>query len=98
MHLTEVAMAAAITVSVAGVSYVALNTDGARRTATTVADHATCHSVDVAIAGYVAQHGTEPTRISQLRSWVEGDISAYRIVKGRAAGPGCQRVPPEAVP
>ena len=37
MHLSEVAMAAAITVSIAGVSYAALNTEGIQQTATTVA-------------------------------------------------------------
>ena len=89
MHLSEVAMAAAITVSIAGVSYAALNTDGIRSTATTVADRASCRAVDQAIAGYAAQHGNAPATVVQLRSWVKGDISAYRIVQGRAAGPGC---------
>ncbi len=89
MHLSEVAMAAAITVSIAGVSYAALNTEGIRETAETVAGQASCRTVDEAIAGYVAQHGTAPTAIPQLQPWVRGDISAYRIVAGRAAGPGC---------
>ena len=89
MHLSEVAMAAAITVSIAGVSYAALNTEGIRGTATTVADRASCRAVDQAITGYAAQHGSTPTTIAQVRSWVKGDISAYRIVQGRAAGPGC---------
>lgn len=89
MHVSEVAMAAAITVSIAGVSYAALNTDGVRRTAETVASQASCRTVDAAIVGYVAQHGSPPTTVKQLGPWVDGDISAYRIVRGRAAGPGC---------
>jgi hypothetical protein len=89
VHLSEVAMAAAITVSIAGVSYAALNTDRIRSTAETVAGQASCRTVDQAILGYVAQHGTAPTTIRQIQPWVQGDISAYRIVKGRAAGPGC---------
>ena len=89
MHLSEVAMAAAITVSIAGVSYAAMNTDGIRSTAQTVAERASCRTVDEAILGYVAQHGATPTTVRQLRPWVTGDISAYRIVRGRAAGPGC---------
>lgn len=89
MHLSEVAMAAAITVSIAGVSYAALNTTTIKNSATTVANTASCRTVDEAIVGYVAQHGTAPTAIKQLRTWVKGDISAYRIVKGQAAGPGC---------
>jgi hypothetical protein len=82
-------MAAAITVSVAGVCYTALNTNGIRSTATTIADQVSCRAVDEAIIGYVAQHGAAPTGIRQLRPWVTGDISAYRIVGGRAGGPGC---------
>jgi len=89
VHLSEVAMAAAVTMSVAGVSYAALNSDSIRSTATTVAEKASCRAVDEAIVGYVAQHAAAPTAIRQLRPWVTGDISAYRIVKGRAAGPGC---------
>ena len=89
MHLSEVAMTAAITVSIAGVSYAALNTDGVRSTATTVAQQASCRSVDQAIVGYLAEHGTAPIEIKQLQPLVKGDISAYRIVQGRAVGPGC---------
>jgi hypothetical protein len=66
-----------------------LNTESIRGTAETVARQASCRTVDEAIAGYTAQHGTAPTRIKQLQPWVRGDISAYRIVQGRAAGPGC---------
>ncbi|MFB9360615.1 hypothetical protein [Actinoplanes nipponensis] len=66
-----------------------MNTDGARGSAETVASQVSCRTVDQAIVGYVAQHGTAPTAVTQLRPWVRGDISAYRIVDGRAAGPGC---------
>ncbi len=89
MHLSEVAMTAAITVSIVGVSYAALNMDKVRGTADAVASRASCRAVDEAIVGYVARHDTGPTTIEQLRPWVRGDISAYRIVRGRAAGPGC---------
>ena len=89
MHLSEVAMVAAITVSIAGVSYAALNKDAVRSTAATVASQASCRAVDEAIVGYLAQHNTAPNAIGQLQPWVRGDISAYRIIKGRAAGPGC---------
>ena len=89
MHLSEVAMAAAVTMSIAGVSYAALNTGSVRGAAETVADQASCRTVDEAIVGYVARHTTTPTTITQLQPWVRGDISAYRIVAGRAAGPGC---------
>lgn len=89
MNLSEVAMAAAITVSTVGLAYVALSPDDLGGTAQQVADQASCRTVDTAIAAYLAQQDAAPTTIEQLRSWVRGDISAYRIVDGRAAGPGC---------
>jgi hypothetical protein len=82
-------MAAAITMSIAGVSYAVANTGSLREAATTVAHQASCRAVDEAIVGYAALHDRTPTTIAQLRPWVRGDISAYRIVRGRAAGPGC---------
>jgi hypothetical protein len=82
-------MAAAITVSIAGVSYAAFNPTSMVSTAQHTADRATCRTVDEAIVGYVAMNGTSPTSITQLTTYVLGDISAYRIDRGRAAGPGC---------
>ncbi|MEV6597720.1 hypothetical protein AB0M36_12725 [Actinoplanes sp. NPDC051346] len=89
MKLSEVAMTAAITVSIAGVSYATLNTTTATRTATKVAQQASCRTVDAAIVAYQAKNQAAPTRIAQLKHFVNGDVSAYRIVKGQAAGPGC---------
>ena len=89
MNLSEVAMAAAITVSVAGISYAALNTDSLTASTRTVADTATCRAVDQAIVAYVAERDTTPTAVGQIQPWVKGDVSQYRIVKGVAAGPGC---------
>lgn len=82
-------MAAAITTSVAGVSYVALNPTAIEHTAQMTADKATCRTVDEAIVAFVATNDTQPKTITQLTSYVKGDITAYRIVHGVAAGPGC---------
>jgi uncharacterized protein YijF (DUF1287 family) len=82
-------MAAAITVSVVGVSYAAFNTDALTERAQTVADAASCHTVDDAIVAYVAVHSDEPRSIADLQPYVRGDISAWRIENGIAAGPGC---------
>jgi hypothetical protein len=89
VNLSEVAMAAAITLSVAGVSYAALNTDSLTASTRTVADTATCRAVDQAIVAYVAEHNATPTTAGQIQPWVKGDVSQYRIVKGVATGPGC---------
>jgi hypothetical protein len=89
VNLSEVAMAAAITVSVAGVSYATFNVDAVTGSAREVADRATCRAVYQAIVGYVAQNGTAPKTIEQVEPWVRGDITAYRIVGGDPTGPGC---------
>ncbi|PRY33271.1 hypothetical protein [Pseudosporangium ferrugineum] len=90
MNLSEVAMAAAITVSISGVSYAAFHTDTLTGTTLKVAQQVTCRTVDEAIVAYAAEHGGTPARIGQLRAYVKGDISAYRIVRGQATGPGCR--------
>ena len=91
MNLNEAVMAAAITVSIAGVSYAALGTGVLKDQAETVAGEAGCRAVNQAILGYIAQHDNAPKTITDLKPYLQGDISAYRIVKGAAAGPGCTR-------
>jgi hypothetical protein len=74
---------------IAGASYTALNPDRAVKQAQEVAATASCRTVDAAITAYVAIHDEPPTRIADLVGYVKGDIAAYRIVDGVAAGPGC---------
>jgi hypothetical protein len=78
-----------VTLGASGASYSALNPQGMEAQARLVADSATCRTVDTAIVGFIAMNGTDPTSIAQLRPYVKGDISRYRIVDGMAAGPGC---------
>ncbi|BFU44459.1 hypothetical protein KRMM14A1004_26960 [Krasilnikovia sp. MM14-A1004] len=87
--MTELAMAAAITVGVGGASYAAMDVQGLTRSAEAVAERATCRAVDEAIVAYYAQEGKVAQRLAELQPFVQGDISAYRIRDGRAAGPGC---------
>jgi len=89
VSLSEVAMAAAITMSIGGVTYAALNTDAVTQPARTVASAADCRAVDAAIAAYVAERDELPANLDDIRPYILGDISAYRIVDGLAAGPGC---------
>jgi hypothetical protein len=85
-------MAAAITISLGGVSYAAFNTDTLTEKARTVAAQADCRAVDTAIVGYLAENDAMPQQITDIERYVHGDISAYRIVDGLAAGPGCEPV------
>jgi hypothetical protein len=67
-----------------------MNPDRAEKHAREVASQATCRTVDTAIVAYVAVHDEAPKRIADLTDFVDGDITAYRIVDGLAAGPGCR--------
>lgn len=82
-------MTSALTVSIAGMSYVAWSPAKVESRVQEVADQATCRAVDTAILGYVMNNDVAPTSIGQLTDYVRGDISRYRIVGGLAAGPGC---------
>ncbi|MEV6347918.1 hypothetical protein [Actinoplanes sp. NPDC051851] len=87
--MIEMAMAAAVTVSLSGLSYAALKPDTLVSEAEIVADRATCRTVDSAIVAFVGVNGVEPTAVAQLASYVKGDISRYSVIGGVAAGPGC---------
>ena len=89
MRLLELVVASCITVSVAGASYAALKPDQLEARARAVAAKADCRAVDTAIVAYVTLHDRDPAAIADLDGLLKGDISAYRIVDGTAAGPGC---------
>ena len=89
MHIASVAVTAVVTFSVVGASYAVLSPSRTEQQARLVADRATCRAVESAIVAYVAQHDTDPVSITQLAGLLDGDISRYRLVRGRAAGPGC---------
>lgn len=89
MRLIHIPVAAAVTLSVAAASYSQLDARAAERQARDVADKATCRTVDSAILAYLGIHGDAPKSVTQLTTYVKGDISAYRIVHGEATGPGC---------
>ena len=89
MQINEAVVAAVVTISIAGVSYAAFNSGSLIRRADVVATAADCRAVDAAIVAYEARHGAAPAFVDQLKPYVRGDVSAYRIVRGQAAGPGC---------
>ncbi|MEU8239599.1 hypothetical protein AB0C07_15255 [Actinoplanes missouriensis] len=89
MRLMETVVTAALTVSVAGVSYAAFIPEKLESDVRVVAEAATCRTVDTAIVGYLSVNGVAPTSTAQLAGWVKGDISAYSIDNGVAVGPGC---------
>ncbi|WP_236030282.1 hypothetical protein [Paractinoplanes lichenicola] len=82
-------MTAAVTLSIAGFSYSQFDARELERKAQVVADKATCRAVNSAIVAYVGINGNDPKAITDLNGYLDGDISSYRVVRGRAAGPGC---------
>ncbi len=82
-------MATALTMSIAGVSYAALNSSALTDRARSVADAATCRTVESAVVAYIAQYDVGPRSIEDLQPYVQGDISKYRLQGGLPAGPGC---------
>jgi hypothetical protein len=89
VHVSHIVVAATVTLSVSAVCYSQFDSRQAEQQARVVADKATCRSVDSAILAYVGVHGDGPTTITQIAGYLDGDVTAYRIVGGRAAGPGC---------
>jgi len=89
VRIIELLTASVVTVSVAGISYAACSPDEVKARTQAVADQASCQAVDAAIVGYLSVHDQAPTSIADLAGYVKGDISAYRVVDGVAAGPGC---------
>jgi hypothetical protein len=50
--------------------------------------------VDDAIVAYLAARDVPTRTIADLGPYIRGDISAYRIEQGLAAGPGCRPLSP----
>jgi hypothetical protein len=89
VQLIRLVVASCVTLSVVSASYSALKPDRLEAQARVVAARADCRAVDEAIVAYVTLHDRDPKTVRDLAGLVKGDISAYRIVGGTAAGPGC---------
>jgi hypothetical protein len=84
-------MATALTVSIAGVSYAAFNSGALTDRAQTVADKATCRTLESAVVAYIAEHDAGPRTIADVKPYVQGDITKYRLQGGLPVGPGCDK-------
>lgn len=89
MKLIEVALTLAVTLGAAAAGVTAMDPARLQDAAEVAASAATCRSVDNAIAAYIAEQDVLPTRLFEIQRYVRGDISAYRIDRGHAVGPGC---------
>lgn len=89
MKLTEVAITLAVTLGVAAAALTAMDPARLQDEAEVTVSAATCRSIDNAISAYIAEQNVVPTQLSEIRKYVRGDISAYRIDRGNAVGPGC---------
>lgn len=89
MNFTETAIVTAITLSAAGVAFAVMDPAALTHRAEVTAVKASCRAVEQAVLAYADQRATPPTVIADVRPYVHGDISDYRLVDGLVVGPGC---------
>ena len=89
MTLMEMTMASVITLGTVASAVVSVDAPALTRRAETAAAQGTCRAVDTAIVAFYTERHVVPTTLRDVQPYVSGDISRYRIVAGRASGPGC---------
>jgi type II secretory pathway pseudopilin PulG len=87
--LTEITMTAVVTLGTVASAAVSVNMPALTRQSEATADQVTCRAVDTAIMAYYTEQQALPTVIADVTPYLQGDVSAYRVVSGRADGPGC---------
>ncbi len=92
MSLMEITVASVITLGTVASATLTVDTPALTRRAESAAAQATCRAVDTAILAFYSERQVLPTTQRDLQPYVTGDISRYRIVAGRAAGPGCDEL------
>lgn len=92
VKLTEFAVSLVVTTGAAAAMSVALDLPALASGTTATAQRVGCRAVETALAAYLAEHDAPPARTADLRPYLAGDVSGYRIVPGppaAVAGPGC---------
>jgi hypothetical protein len=89
MRLTEVVMSMGVALGGLAAAVHVLDLPVLSQRSERVATTASCRAVNLAILAYASRTDTVPTHVEQVRPWVTGDVSAYRLVDGVATGPGC---------
>ncbi len=92
MTLMEMTMASVITLGTVASATISVDAPALTRRAETAAAQATCRAVDTAILAFYTDRQVLPTTQRDVQPYVKGDISRYRIIAGRAAGPGCDEL------
>jgi hypothetical protein len=83
-------MVATITLGTVASAAVTMDIPAMTRQAQSAVDQVNCRQVDTAILAYVAERQKQPVSVADVQPYVQGDISAYRILRGRVTGPGCR--------
>jgi hypothetical protein len=90
VNITEMAMVAAITLSTAAIAAVSMDVPTLTRQADSTVAQANCRAVNTAIVAYFSEQQVMPTQLNDVKPYVHGDITAYRILGDKAVGPGCE--------
>jgi hypothetical protein len=85
-------MVATITLGTVASAAMTMDIPAMSRQAEATVARANCRSVDTAILAYLTDRQKLPTSLTDVQPYVQGDIAAYRIVDGKATGPGCDEL------
>jgi hypothetical protein len=94
VNLMEVAVSLTVVVGTGAAAAAALNMPELTGRAEKTAARASCHTVENAFAAYTTDNGTPPRKIADIRPYVKGDVSDYRVTKTGVTGPGCAPATP----
>jgi hypothetical protein len=89
----ETAVVMTVTLSTVAIAWTRMDAPRMSARATAAAEQVSCHTVETALAAYATDHGIPAATLTDIRPYVHGDISSYRIDRGHAAGPGCAAPP-----
>jgi hypothetical protein len=88
--LTEMTMVATITLGTVASAAMTMDVPAMSKDAQATVSLANCRQVNTAILAFYAERQAQPTSLADVDPYVQGDISAYRVVRGKAVGPGCK--------
>lgn len=90
MRIVKLTLALSVLAGSASSAYAGIDIPGVIEETTGVAQSATCRTISSAILAYATDHDTPPRSITDLRPYVDGDLTGYALVEGKVTGPGCR--------
>ncbi len=89
MNLLEVAVSLTVVLGTGAATMTALDVPELFDKVEATTEKASCHTVRNAIAAYSTDNGRPPAHITDVRPYVRGDLTPYRVTPTGVTGPGC---------